>query len=287
MGSKNSGITEQVDNRLDDLFGGEDVQDDGGGEEPMAEEEAGNQTTDGELNNRLDNFFKKENNPEKKSETPAVDSQTLENSHVKDLKSVVLSLEWEITDQVMQKLGEEITKLENECRDDKIVIAFLQLLGSLGKYIRKKRAEAHPDSIRLLHSVYDNLEIVLVSDDMTEAAKKKMLVAQVDKYKQLKTEITVSKSHAASKTDDTSAENRSERESREEKVSSSDDSGYRLSDDTGDAESPGISPEPSAAVSDSIPDIQKILLAMEDIRTTIQHEFSALREELRLMRENQ
>jgi len=287
LGSKNSGITEQVDNRLDDLFGGEDVQDDGGGEEPMAEEEAGNQTTDGELNNRLDNFFKKENNPEKKSETPAVDSQTLENSHVKDLKSVVLSLEWEITDQVMQKLGEEITKLENECRDDKIVIAFLQLLGSLGKYIRKKRAEAHPDSIRLLHSVYDNLEIVLVSDDMTEAAKKKMLVAQVDKYKQLKTEITVSKSHAASKTDDTSAENRSERESREEKVSSSDDSGYRLSDDTGDAESPGISPEPSAAVSDSIPDIQKILLAMEDIRTTIQHEFSALREELRLMRENQ
>ncbi|MFP4030329.1 MAG: hypothetical protein ACLFRG_21410 [Desulfococcaceae bacterium] len=113
----------------------------------------------------------------------------METSPINDLKSVILSLEWEITDQVMQKLGEEIRKLEGAYRSDKIAVAFLQLLGSLGKYIRKKRAEAHPESIRLLNSVYENLEMVLTSKELGEAEKKKMLVSQVNQYKKLKEEI--------------------------------------------------------------------------------------------------
>jgi hypothetical protein len=182
-----SGITKLVDSRLDDLFGSEDEPD---SPSPRATADASaDESPGGEVEQRLDRFFGEEDTPGKPPRKPARETAKMETSPIQDLKSVILSLEWEISDQVMQKLGEEIRKLEEIHRSDKIVVAFLQLLGSLGKYIRKKRAEAHPESIRLLNSVYENLETVLLSSDLGEAEKKKMLVAQVNQYKKLKEEI--------------------------------------------------------------------------------------------------
>lgn len=187
MGSnESSGITEQVDNRLDDLFGSEDEPD---APAPRTTAEAADESPGGEVEQRLDRFFGEDEPPREPPRKPARETAKMNTSPINDLKSVILSLEWEITDQVMQKLGEEIRKLEETYRSDKIVVAFLQLLGSLGKYIRKKRAEAHPESIRLLNSVYENLETVLTSSELGDAEKKKMLVTQVNQYKKLKEEI--------------------------------------------------------------------------------------------------
>ncbi len=117
------------------------------------------------------------------------DTLDVENSDLKELKSVILSLDWEITDQLMQRLNEEVTKIEKSHSNDKILVAFLQLMGSLGKYVQKKKAGAHPDSIALLNSVYENLELVMLTKDMTDGAKKKILVSEVNKYKKLKEQI--------------------------------------------------------------------------------------------------
>ncbi|MFP4387814.1 MAG: hypothetical protein ACLFPR_02555 [Desulfococcaceae bacterium] len=190
MGANDTtGITEQVDSRLNDLFGSDD-EPDSSASPPASSAEAAEESPGAEVEQRLDRFFEEEEDvPEKTNRKPARETAKMETSPINDLKSVILSLEWEITDQVMQKLGEEIRKLEGAYRSDKIAVAFLQLLGSLGKYIRKKRAEAHPESIRLLNSVYENLEMVLTSKELGEAEKKKMLVSQVNQYKKLKEEI--------------------------------------------------------------------------------------------------
>lgn len=277
MGSNDSIITEQVDSRLDDLFGKDDEQ------SPEDEnDETGSRLDDHEANteldNRLDNFFEKEDMTDNESEDKnTIDPHEVENSSIKDLKSVILSLEWEITDQVMQKLGEEIQKLEGICKDDKIVVAFLQLLGSLGKYIRNKRSEAHPDSIRLLHSVYDNLERVMLSDDLSDAAKKKMLVAQVSRYKKLKEEIVVAKKSAPKKE---AAEKKAHTPSEDEAVSASEE-------DKRIDESKSSEKETDSKDMAGMGNAQDILAALEEIRKTIQHEFSLLRAELKAWREEQ
>ncbi len=282
MGAKKGNvITEQVDSRLEDLFGSDDGGQSAGSDHDGIPDEGSGHPAAGP-DNRLDNFFEKEDKPE---ERKFIDPKKIENSMIKDLKSVILSLEWEITDQVMQKLGEEIRKLESKCKDDKIVVAFLQLLGSLGKYIRKKRADAHPDSIRLLNSVYENLETVMLSDDLSEAEKRKMLVSQVSRYKKLKDEIIVTKSPEAAKTEKpkTSVGEETEEPGAEVPVSESD---YRLTED-GRAES-GESSSPDTAdapIDISGPEqIQAVLRAMENIRKTIQSEIRALREDLRLLK---
>ncbi len=199
MGSNNdSKLSTQVDSRLDDLFGG--------GEEEQAQSFE-NKEAESEVDSRLDNLFGDSNEESDNSPAPAqappsrppvkkitpVSNESEENSPIKDLKSVILSLEWEISDQVMQRLTEEITKLEETCKADKIVVAFLQLLRSLGKYIQKKRADAHPESISLLNSVFESLETVMLSKNLSDAEKKKMLVTEVSKYKKLKVHIASGK----------------------------------------------------------------------------------------------
>lgn len=194
MAPDNERITQEVDSRLDDLFGDGDDTPDGEKTDgiPLHDDDADSgRGSNPEIDNRLNDFF--ESDAGASGSASAENARNEDQLRIEELKSVVLSLEWEITDQVMQKLGEEISKLEDFYRDDKIVVAFLQLLGSLGKYIRKKRAEAHPDSITLLQSVYENLEKIVRSSDMSEADKKKMLVVQVNNYKKLKDEIIVSR----------------------------------------------------------------------------------------------
>ncbi len=247
---RDSTITVEVDDRLDDLFG------DGG-------DQGSNLTKKGsEADNR-------KGDGAKESHSESANMGGSENSLIDDLKAVVLSLEWEISDQVMHKLSEEIENLKDACRDDKIVVAFLQLLDSLGKYIQKKKAEAHPDSISLLNSVYENLETVILSGDLGDAEKKRMLVTQVGRYKELKEDIKKPREKPVRKPPIEHDEKRVVTESPEPSVVS-------LSDH--DAESDA---SPLSGVSN-----QNIVQALRDINKTIQTEFKALRQELKLWRES-
>ncbi len=272
-------ISEQVGSRLDDLFG-----DDGGQTGVLPEKDTDSEEivsssdeTSGDtvINDRLDDFFEKDKASENSGEDKYyIDPIDIENSIIKDLKSVILSLEWEITDQVMQKLGEEITNLEAKCKNDKIVIAFLQLLGSLGKYIRKKRADAHPDSIRLLHSVYENLEIAMLSKKITDTEKKKLLVSQVEQYKKLKEEIITAKTSAPP------PKKISEQPGKEKTDTGKDvevepyaDDKLRIS-----GKDTHIHPE---KISDIPEATREILKALENIRKTIEMGFTELKRELK------
>lgn len=106
-----------------------------------------------------------------------------------NLKAIIHSIEWEITDQIMTGLIAEINKLKEIYRNDKILYSFLKLQGSVGKYISSKKVTALPDSIKLLHSIYDGLEKVAQSPEMSDAEKKRMLSAEVNKFKALKEQI--------------------------------------------------------------------------------------------------
>lgn len=110
---------------------------------------------------------------------------------VRELKSAVLSLEWEISDQVMQTFEKEVSRLRRAFSDDKIVLGFLKLFDSLSRYISEKKSDSHPDAVSLLGSVYEGLESVITSPKLSDAERKKTLLLRVASYRKLKAHISM------------------------------------------------------------------------------------------------
>jgi len=207
-----------------------------------------------EVTDRLTTFFEEQDPSE--AVTPEKNASTLQDSPLMNLNAILLSIEWEITDDILSGLISEIERLKDSYRHDKIVFSFLQLHGSVAKYISTKKVTAHPDSIKLLHSVYSSLENVVQSPEMSEAEKKQLLSEKVEKFKALKELILIAKKDAARKEETKPSEASSPSDQTEE-----------------------ISPqEPETKVIS-----EDLVFVVEEIKKTIKAEFEILKEELKVL----
>ena len=163
---------------------------------------------------------------------------------LRELKAVFLAVDWEINDEIMSAMIRQIDSLKKIFAKDRILMLFLQLLGAVGKYIKAQKANAHPDAVKLLNSIYTSLEIVSMSEGMTEAERKRILRTEVKRFQSLKEELARQK-EPTPKAPDTAAETV--------------------------AETLGTEKE--------LPPALRYLL--EEIRKTIRSEFAALRDELK------
>ena len=116
-----------------------------------------------------------------------------------ELKNMVLSIDWEITDEVLSGFLSQIDILKNIYKNEKIMLMFLQLLGSLGEYIKTNRGNAHPKTFKILNSVFSRLEDVALTEDMPELEKKKLLKTEMSKYKQLRKQVAQKKATKVSR----------------------------------------------------------------------------------------
>lgn len=157
-----------------------------------------------EINNRLGDFFGDIDTPD----VPARDTKPApqKNSDLFDLQAIILSIEWEISDVIMKRLIAEIDRLMKIYQGDKVVNSLLKLLDSVGKYINAKKATAHPDSIKLLHSIHANLQKVANSEDITESQSNQILSAEMAKFKDLKQKLLTETSLPPSKDKKTATE---------------------------------------------------------------------------------
>jgi len=149
-------------------------------------DKSGHEAVTSEVEKRLDDIFgtEEDDNPSFLENGPLSQDSPLRN-----LKGIVLSIDWEITDDIMGSFLEEIEHLKDAFSTEKIPGLFLQLLSSVGKYIRNQKARAHPNSIRVLNSVYNSFEKVILENDMPEAEKRKWLYGEVNRFKKLKQDI--------------------------------------------------------------------------------------------------
>lgn len=146
-----------------------------------------------EVQSRLEDLFGEDG----KASVFMEDSSVPEDSPLRKLKSIFLSVDWEIDDEVMAKLIEEVGRLEDTYKDDKSLLSFFRLLGSVGKYIKTRKANAHPDAIKLLNSTYNSLEKVFLSEGIAQAEMKEILLAQVEEFNKLKEQIGSKKAETA------------------------------------------------------------------------------------------
>jgi hypothetical protein len=142
-----------------------------------------------EIDNRLDELLNQEDRPS--GQTSAVQADdTREASPLTTLKSIVLSMDWEISDAILTEFIQELNRLKTVLKDDGILLKCLQLLEAIGKYILQKKAQTHPDSIRLLQSIYRDLEILLLSKGVSETARRSIVADEIAQFKRLKEKLT-------------------------------------------------------------------------------------------------
>jgi hypothetical protein len=140
-----------------------------------------------QVEDRLDHLFE-EDSPETTEGHVALVEHPL-----KGLKAVLLSIDWEITDSTMDSLLNEIKNVEYVYSEDKIILTFLQLLGSIGKYVKANKSRAHPDATHVINSVYEALERVALTEGMSRPEKEKMLLEEVARFKKLKEQVVLRK----------------------------------------------------------------------------------------------
>jgi pilus assembly protein FimV len=113
-----------------------------------------------------------------------------EESPISRLKSLILSIDWEITDEVLMEFNEELVDLRDIWAGEKIYLVYVQALEKISKYIYQKKADSHPSAIKLLLTLYHNLEKIVSSLDLTEEQKKDILLEDVKRFENLKLHIS-------------------------------------------------------------------------------------------------
>lgn len=114
---------------------------------------------------------------------------TQEESPISRLKSLILSIDWEITDDVLMQFNEELVDLRDIWADEKINLVYIQALEKISKYIYQQKAEAHPNAIKLLLTFFYNLEKIVSSEELSEQEKKDLLLEDVKKFEYFKQQI--------------------------------------------------------------------------------------------------
>jgi hypothetical protein len=142
-----------------------------------------------EVETRLEDLFGEEGDSPELSPVDSVDA----GESLRDLKALVLSMDWEIADDVMSQFVEQVENLKEPYKNNKGITLLLQLLGSLGHYIKKHKANSHPDAIKVLNSVYASFEKVLLEKDITEAQRRKLFFTEIEGFKALKKKIAKGK----------------------------------------------------------------------------------------------
>lgn len=164
--SDNGTMAEELDNRLDELFGEEDP----AGAAPAAKAAPAAPQP-------------------KKNRAPATPQSAASDSPLKELSAIILSLDWEISEQNMTSLVKESARLQKQYASDQAVSTLLKLLYTAGDYVRRKLASAHPDSIQFIHAVYQGIDAVVCDPDLSPADRKLVLSQSLNGFNSLKTKI--------------------------------------------------------------------------------------------------
>ncbi|MDA3969731.1 MAG: hypothetical protein PF442_00105 [Desulfobulbaceae bacterium] len=106
------------------------------------------------------------------------------------LKSAVLNIDWEISDETLTELAEEVAKLQGKWAGKKVLLVYLQIIGALCQYIGVSRGKSHPGTFLLLKEAFNGLETVVMNPAMDQAEQSKDLMAYAERYNQLKKEIS-------------------------------------------------------------------------------------------------
>ncbi len=140
-----------------------------------------------ELEDRLNHFFS--DNEKGLDFTKTEDDPRT--AFLQELKSLLLSIDWEISDDTITRFTDTASNMGQAFRDDKELRVFLQILEAIAKYIKRHKAKSHPGAMGVLKSAYYALEKTAVEKHITKDEKKQLLLEEVKNFKNFKKQITI------------------------------------------------------------------------------------------------
>ena len=112
-----------------------------------------------------------------------------EESPIARLKTLMLSIEWEITDQVLIDFNDELLQAQQVWSDDPVKLVYIQALQKISKYIFQQKSNAHHNAMKVLIAFFYDLEKIVLDDEISEQEKKEILLGDVKKFERLKQQI--------------------------------------------------------------------------------------------------
>lgn len=144
-----------------------------------------------EVGRRLDNIFGEPDSSSGKSAPAAVGREAGVNSYpLRVVKASILSIDWEITDESITGLLKQLNLLKKTFRDDKVVQILIQMLISLGKYIKVRKGRANVQSMKILKSVFSGLEQIAGGSITDPADRMEILRAKMEEFHALQAQVT-------------------------------------------------------------------------------------------------
>ena len=131
---------------------------------------------------RLDEIFA----DDLKKHNPKISKfQYFEKPSLTNLKSAIMSLEWEVTDDNLNDLIQEITRLQKSYVKDDHLQKLFRLLSHIGRYIKIHKSDTHPYIFKLLFRFY-NSSAKIASGKYSNHEKDKIVNDEIKHYLSLK-----------------------------------------------------------------------------------------------------
>lgn len=136
-----------------------------------------------DLDKRLDNIFPGSNNYRlNRKYNTSKDIYSLI-----EFKTILLSLDWEISDYTLADFLTHIDNLKALYRNEKIEFKLIQIMESLGRYIKKNRTRTHPNAFKVLYSAFHTIEKIAFNNSGSSADKKQLFKVELEKFNEFKT----------------------------------------------------------------------------------------------------
>lgn len=273
--SKDNNLDSEIAKRLDDLFGEGDTFSDAANPTEAKDTVAG----ENKLQEKQPSAVDEEIVDLAEESADETDAERVPDDYpLAELKHLVLSIDWEITEEALAGLLTQVDSLKATYKNEKIIFTFLQLLGSLGVYIKTNRGDAHPKTFKILNSVFSRLEEVVLSEDMAEPEKKKILRTEMNKYKQLRNQVSKKKAAKAGRKEVISAPKEVESRIKAPQKKEAARPDQKIPEK---AAKKSLSPDPSAPQS-----LANLADAVEELKKFIHSELNALKQELQILQKS-
>lgn len=192
-------IFDELDDKLDDFFAEDDdlfAEDD---DDIFANENSGiaedevsagqNESADesdlaAEITNEQTSVSDTSSEPDMPEDSNRYDSE----NPLEQLKAIVLEMDWEISDENLNKYLNEINNLIENYKNDRPIYLFFKLHAAIGNYMLTKKARAHPEALKFLYGVYNSLEKAL-AEGLPLVEKNKMILSEVNNFRSLKKKL--------------------------------------------------------------------------------------------------
>jgi len=122
-----------------------------------------------------------------------------EESPISRLKTIMLSIEWEITDELLINFNDELVTAQQAWAGDQVKLVYIQALQKISKYIYQKKSDAHHNAMKVMLAFFYDLEKIVLDTQISEQEKREILFEDVKKFERLKQQIGLGQAPSAAR----------------------------------------------------------------------------------------